>query len=84
MKSPVNRQTGAVQTATRPQVSDYTTDLPLQHLMSNATRLQRIARSLLFKKLAQIRSGKIVIDEGGAVHSFGDDPDDALTAYVIV
>jgi cyclopropane-fatty-acyl-phospholipid synthase len=52
--------------------------------MIKATRAQRIARSLLFKKLAQIRSGKIVIDEGSAVHSFGDDHADALTAHVTV
>jgi cyclopropane-fatty-acyl-phospholipid synthase len=84
MKSPGNRQTGAVQTATRPQMSADITGLPIQHLMSKATRLQRLARSLLFRKLAQIHSGKIVIDEGSAVHSFGDDHADALTAYVIV
>lgn len=84
MKSPGNRQTGAVQTATPAVGSDDTAACTLPHLRSTATRLQRIARGLLFRKLAQIRSGRIVIDEGGIVHSFGDDNEQALTAYVIV
>lgn len=84
MKSPGNRQTGAVQTATPTLGSDDTAVHTIQHLKSKATRLQRIARGLLFRKLAQIRSGRIVIDEGGILHSFGDDHEHALTAYVIV
>ncbi|MDP3518028.1 MAG: cyclopropane-fatty-acyl-phospholipid synthase family protein [Pseudohongiella sp.] len=84
MKSPGNRQTGAVQTAARQHALDVEQSSPVQNFMSHATRIQRIARHLLFRKLSQISSGRIVIDEGTAVHSFGETNSEALTAHVIV
>jgi cyclopropane-fatty-acyl-phospholipid synthase len=39
---------------------------------------------LLFRQLQNLRRGRIVIDEGGETHSFGDQSPDALTAHVIV
>jgi cyclopropane-fatty-acyl-phospholipid synthase len=84
MNSPGNRQTGAIQTAALTSTFGRTRDSATEDIMAHASQSEKIARGLLFRKLAQLRTGRIVIDEGTQVHNFGDARDDALTAHVVV
>ncbi|MDO8909491.1 MAG: cyclopropane-fatty-acyl-phospholipid synthase family protein [Pseudohongiella sp.] len=84
MNSPGNRQTGAIQTAALTQAFGNTCNSAAENIMERASQSEKIARGLLFRKLAQLRTGRIVINEGSQSHIFGETHDDALTAHVIV
>ncbi|MDP2128862.1 MAG: cyclopropane-fatty-acyl-phospholipid synthase family protein [Pseudohongiella sp.] len=84
MNSPGNRQTGAIQTAALTQTFGNTCNSATENIMERASQSEKIARGLLFRKLAQLRAGRIVINEGSQSHIFGETHDDALTAHVIV
>ncbi|MDO9518885.1 MAG: cyclopropane-fatty-acyl-phospholipid synthase family protein [Pseudohongiella sp.] len=84
MNSPGNRQTGAIQTAALTQAFGNTCNSAAENIMERASQSEKIARGLLFRKLAQLRTGRIVVNEGSQSHSFGETHDDALTAHVIV
>jgi cyclopropane-fatty-acyl-phospholipid synthase len=83
MKSPGDYQAGMVQPAAKhsdmmEQSSNEAAVFP------EATNAQRIARGVLFKLMAKITHGCLVIDEAGQVFRFGDTSADALTAHVVV
>lgn len=84
MRSPGNRQTGSIQPAALTDAFSMTTRDQPGDVMTHASYAQRMARSILFRKLQGLTRGRIVIDEGNRLHSFGETGADALTAHVIV
>lgn len=84
MRSPGNRQTGSIQTAALTDAFSMTRASQSGDVMTRATYSQRMARNILFRKLKDLARGRIVIDEGNQLHSFGDSNPTALTAHVIV
>lgn len=89
MKSPGNLQTGAIQTgALNPRFSLAQNFTPAPgasgHIMTLAGSREKLARGLLFRQLQKITKGRIIVDEGNALHSFGEDDANALTAHIIV
>lgn len=53
-------------------------------MMRSASHSENLARGLLFRKLGQLRTGRIIVDEGTQTHSFGEAMESGLTAHVIV
>jgi cyclopropane-fatty-acyl-phospholipid synthase len=84
MSSPGNRQTGSIQTAALSQAFSVPRNIASETVMRPASQAEKLARGLLFRKLKNLRIGRIVIDEGSQRHSFGETQDDVLTAHVIV
>jgi len=84
MRSPGNRQTGSIQTAALTDAFSMARASQSGDVMTTATYSQRMARNILFRKLKDLARGRIVIDEGDQLHSFGDSNPAALTAHVIV
>jgi cyclopropane-fatty-acyl-phospholipid synthase len=89
MKSPGNLQTGSIQTGTLPQNlstarPELASNTAAKSIFSKASASEKIARGLLFRQLRNIRSGRIIIDEGAETHSFGENSENVLTAYVTV
>lgn len=84
MRSPGNRQTGSIQPAALTEAFSRSSIDFCGDVMSSATYAQRMARSILFRKLRDLQRGRIVIHEGEQQHSFGDDNSNALTAEVVV
>lgn len=89
MKSPGNRQTGAIQAGTLTPRFELTQreHAPLatgSDIMARAGAREKMARGLLFRQLKKVTRGRIIIDEGSTQHCFGENRDDALTAHVMV
>lgn len=84
MSSPGNRQTGSIQTAAISDVFTMARSHVQENIMQRASQSEKLARGLLFRKLGQLRTGRIVIDEGAATHVFGESNDNALTAHIVV
>lgn len=88
MKSPGNHQTGSINAGA---ISDSFRMGSIGQgteksavLMAKAGSAEKVARGLLFRQLQNLQRGRIVIDEGSQVHSFGEQSPDALTAHVVV
>lgn len=84
MSSPGNRQTGSIQTAALTDAFNMARGHTAENVMRRASQSEKLARGLLFRKLNQLRTGRIVIDEGSQTYIFGESREEALTAHVIV
>ena len=84
MSSPGNRQTGSIQTAAISDVFSMARSHVQENIMQRASQSEKLARGLLFRKLGQLRTGRIIIDEGTETHVFGETNDSALTAHIVV
>ena len=84
MRSPGNRQTGSIQPAVLTEAFSRPGTALCGDVMSRATYTQRIARSIVFRKLQGLQRGRIIIVEGDQQHNFGDDNGNALTAQIVV